>query len=80
MFFFLEFLNYLDQLNAEPENTERIWKQKLRSWLKFTGGANQWEADLVFNEFTDTIRAFRFQVRWSGLGNGQQFPPVHRWR
>lgn len=62
VFFFLEYLNYLDQLNAELENTEHIWKKKLRSWLKFTGAANQWKADIVWNQTTDTFEAFRFQI------------------
>jgi hypothetical protein len=63
VFFFLEYLNYLDQLNAELENTDRIWKQKLRSWLKYTGGSSQWETDIVYNKTTNEIQAFRFQVR-----------------
>ncbi|KAI6187810.1 Patched domain-containing protein 3 [Aphelenchoides besseyi] len=62
VFFFLEYLNYLDQLNAELENTDKIWNVKLRSWLKFTGGSNQWETDIVYNKTTDTISAFRFQI------------------
>ncbi|CAD5221450.1 unnamed protein product [Bursaphelenchus xylophilus] len=62
IFFFLEYLNYLDQLNAELENTDRIWNQKLRSWLKYTGGSNQWDTDIVFNKTTNEIIAFRFQL------------------
>jgi hypothetical protein len=67
VFFFLEYLNYLDQLNAELENTERIWHQKLLSWLKYTGGSNNWETDLVINRTTNEIKAFRFQVRLKKL-------------
>uniref|UniRef100_A0A914H0X9 SSD domain-containing protein n=1 Tax=Globodera rostochiensis TaxID=31243 RepID=A0A914H0X9_GLORO len=66
VFFFLEFLNYLDQLNAEPENTDRIWHQKLRSWLKNTGASNQWDADIVYRE-TGAFRAFRFQVAMKNI-------------
>ncbi|KAH7732203.1 patched family protein [Aphelenchoides avenae] len=62
VFFFLEYLNYLDQLNAALENTDRIWNQKLRSWLKYTGGSNQWETDIVWNKTTNEMEAFRFQV------------------
>lgn len=62
VFFFLEYLNYLDGLNAELENTDRIWNQKLRSWLKFTGGSNQWDTDIVFNQSSNEMQAFRFQV------------------
>ena len=63
VFFFLEYLNYLDQLNAELENTDRIWNQKLKSWLKFTGGSNQWDTDIVLNKVTKEFEAYRFQVR-----------------
>uniref|UniRef100_A0A0R3RTW7 SSD domain-containing protein n=1 Tax=Elaeophora elaphi TaxID=1147741 RepID=A0A0R3RTW7_9BILA len=65
IFFFLEYLNYLDEVNAELENTERlrqrIWNTKLLSWLKYTGGSNQWATDIRFNE-NGTFRAFRFQI------------------
>ncbi|KAL3071877.1 hypothetical protein niasHT_031068 [Heterodera trifolii] len=66
VFFFLEFLNYLDQLNAEPENTDRIWHKKLRSWLKNTGGSNQWDSDIVYTE-TGTFRAYRLQVAMKNI-------------
>ena len=62
VFFFLEYLNYLDQLNAELENTERIWHTKLHSWLRFTGGSNQWELDTVISKATERFVAFRFQA------------------
>uniref|UniRef100_A0AC34GPD2 SSD domain-containing protein n=1 Tax=Panagrolaimus sp. ES5 TaxID=591445 RepID=A0AC34GPD2_9BILA len=62
VFFFLEYLNYLDQLNAELENTEKIWKKKLLSWLKFTGASNQWKADIVYNKTTEKFDAFRMQI------------------
>ncbi|KAL3982688.1 Patched family protein [Acanthocheilonema viteae] len=61
IFFFLEYLNYLDEVNAELENTERIWNTKLLSWLKYTGGSNQWATDIRFNE-NGTFQAFRFQI------------------
>uniref|UniRef100_A0A1I7VZ19 Patched family protein n=1 Tax=Loa loa TaxID=7209 RepID=A0A1I7VZ19_LOALO len=61
IFFFLEYLNYLDEINAELENTERIWNTKLLSWLKYTGGSNQWATDIRFNE-NGTFQAFRFQI------------------
>ncbi|CAG9530179.1 unnamed protein product [Cercopithifilaria johnstoni] len=61
IFFFLEYLNYLDEVNAELENTERIWNTKLLSWLKYTGGSNQWAADIHYNE-NGTFQAFRFQI------------------
>ncbi|CAK5091598.1 unnamed protein product [Meloidogyne enterolobii] len=67
VFFFLEFLNYLEQLNAEAENTERIWNHKLRSWLKFTGASNQWESDIVFNRSNNEISAFRFQIAMKNI-------------
>lgn len=63
VFFFLEYLNYLDQLNAELENTDRIWHTKLRSWLKYTGASNNWDSDIVYNETTNEFKAYRFQVR-----------------
>ena len=76
VFFLLEYFNYLDQLNVEIENTDKLWNQKLksaerqkpfnvyefRSWLKFTGGSTQWQNDIVFNETTGDIKIFRFQV------------------
>lgn len=40
----------------------RIWNTKLLSWLKYTGGSNQWATDIHFNE-NGTFQAFRFQVR-----------------
>uniref|UniRef100_A0A1I8B712 SSD domain-containing protein n=1 Tax=Meloidogyne hapla TaxID=6305 RepID=A0A1I8B712_MELHA len=72
VFFFLEFLNYLEQLNAEAENTERIWNQKLRSWLKFTGASNQWESDIVFNRSNNEINAFRFQIALKNIVEANQ--------
>lgn len=62
VFFFLEYLNYLDQLNAELENTDRIWHTKLLSWLKYTGGSNQWDTDIILNKRTKEFEAYRFQV------------------
>lgn len=62
VFFLLEYMSYLNQLNAEPENTDRIWRQKLRSWLKYTGGSEQWERDIVYNKDSMDFYAFRFQV------------------
>uniref|UniRef100_A0A7E4WBE9 SSD domain-containing protein n=1 Tax=Panagrellus redivivus TaxID=6233 RepID=A0A7E4WBE9_PANRE len=61
VFFFLEYLNYLDQLNAELENTDHIWKKKLQSWLKFTGASNQWKADIVYDD-DGGFKAYRFQI------------------
>jgi hypothetical protein len=59
----------LEQLNAEPENTERIWGQKMRSWLKFTGASNQWDTDIAYYEKENgtlngngRMKAFRFQA------------------
>ncbi|MFH4973871.1 hypothetical protein AB6A40_000580 [Gnathostoma spinigerum] len=62
VFFFLEYLNYLDQVNAELENTDRLWNKKLRSWLKFTGGSAQWATDIKYGPDLETIMAFRFQI------------------
>ncbi|GMT06619.1 hypothetical protein PENTCL1PPCAC_28793 [Pristionchus entomophagus] len=62
VFFLLEYLNYLDQLNAEVEDTERIWKTKLKSWLKYTGGSSQWDCDIRWNETTGDFSAYRFQI------------------
>lgn len=62
VFFLFEYINYLNQLNAELENTERIWRQKLRSWLKYTGGSEQWERDIVYVNGTGDFKAYRFQV------------------
>ncbi|KAI1725673.1 patched family domain-containing protein [Ditylenchus destructor] len=67
VFFFLEYLNYLDQLNAELENTDRIWNQKLLSWLKYTGASNQWETDIVFNKESKEFEAYRFQVAMKNI-------------
>ncbi|KHJ93656.1 patched family protein [Oesophagostomum dentatum] len=67
VFFLLEYLNYLDQLNVELEDTAKLWHQKLRSWLKYTGGASQWASDIKFNETTDTIAAFRFCVAMKNI-------------
>uniref|UniRef100_A0A0K0DPR1 SSD domain-containing protein n=1 Tax=Angiostrongylus cantonensis TaxID=6313 RepID=A0A0K0DPR1_ANGCA len=63
VFFLLEYLNYLDQLNVELEDTPKLWHHKLRSWLKYTGGASQWASDININETTKTIQSFRFSVR-----------------
>ncbi|KAI1732170.1 patched family domain-containing protein [Ditylenchus destructor] len=67
VFFFLEYLNYLDQLNAELENTDRIWNLKLLSWLKYTGASNQWETDIVFNKDSKEFEAYRFQVAMKNI-------------
>uniref|UniRef100_A0A0M3HPH2 SSD domain-containing protein n=1 Tax=Ascaris lumbricoides TaxID=6252 RepID=A0A0M3HPH2_ASCLU len=45
---------------ADP--VQRLWNAKLRTWLKYTGGSNQWATDIKFNETDDTIQAFRFQI------------------
>ncbi|VIO87325.1 conserved hypothetical protein [Brugia malayi] len=71
IFFFLEYLNYLDEVNAELENTERIWNTKLLSWLKYTGGSNQWATDIHFNE-NGTFQAFRFQVAMQNTVSANQ--------
>ncbi|KAL6724288.1 hypothetical protein Aduo_019188 [Ancylostoma duodenale] len=62
VFFLLEYLNYLDQLNVEVEDTPKLWHHKLRSWLKYTGGSSQWASDIKFNETTGAIEAFRFCI------------------
>ncbi|EPB75144.1 hypothetical protein ANCCEY_05770 [Ancylostoma ceylanicum] len=62
VFFLLEYLNYLDQLNVEVEDTPKLWRHKLRSWLKYTGGSSQWASDIKFNETTGAIEAFRFCI------------------
>ncbi|VDK43141.1 unnamed protein product [Anisakis simplex] len=62
VFFFLEYLNYLDDVNAELENTDKLWNSKLRTWLKYTGGSNQWTADIKFNQTDHSIESFRFQI------------------
>ncbi|VDO88806.1 unnamed protein product [Heligmosomoides polygyrus] len=62
VFFLLEYLNYLEQLNVDLEDTAGLWKHKFRSWLKYTGGASQWESDVKINEITGVIEAFRFSV------------------
>lgn len=31
MFFLLEYYNYLDMLNVEIEDTDKLWHQKLKS-------------------------------------------------
>uniref|UniRef100_A0A0N5ASY9 SSD domain-containing protein n=1 Tax=Syphacia muris TaxID=451379 RepID=A0A0N5ASY9_9BILA len=62
VFFLLEYLNYLNQVNAELEDTERMWNTKLRSWLKYTGGSSQWASDIKYNKDDNSIEAFRFQV------------------
>ena len=31
VFFLLEYLNYLDQVNAELENTDKLWNIKVRT-------------------------------------------------
>lgn len=67
VFFFLEYLNYLDSLNAELQNTERIWKTKLRSWLKYTGGSNQWDSDIIFDNQTQEFSAYRFQIAMKNI-------------
>ncbi|VDN08148.1 unnamed protein product [Thelazia callipaeda] len=71
IFFFLEYLNYLDEVNAELENTERIWNAKLLSWLKYTGGSSQWASDIRFNE-NGTLQAFRFQIAMRNLVQANQ--------
>uniref|UniRef100_A0A0N5B256 SSD domain-containing protein n=1 Tax=Strongyloides papillosus TaxID=174720 RepID=A0A0N5B256_STREA len=62
VFFLLEYMNYLEQLNAEPENTDKIWNKKLLKWLKNTGAANQWEQDIKYNDNKTQIEAFRFTI------------------
>uniref|UniRef100_A0AAF5RTD2 SSD domain-containing protein n=1 Tax=Wuchereria bancrofti TaxID=6293 RepID=A0AAF5RTD2_WUCBA len=71
IFFLLEYLNYLDEVNAELENTERIWNTKLLSWLKYTGGSNQWATDIHFNE-NGTFQAFRFQIAMQNTVSANQ--------
>ncbi|CAA93751.2 SSD domain-containing protein [Caenorhabditis elegans] len=62
VFFLLEYLNYLSELNAEVEDTERLWKTKLNSWLKYTGGSTQWASNLKINKTDGSFQAFRFQI------------------
>lgn len=66
VFFFIEYLKYLESLNAELENTERLWYDKLKSWLEFTGGSTQWANDIVWPE-NGTLQAFRFQVAMKNM-------------
>uniref|UniRef100_A0A914XTT4 SSD domain-containing protein n=1 Tax=Plectus sambesii TaxID=2011161 RepID=A0A914XTT4_9BILA len=66
VFFFIEYLKYLESLNAELENTERLWYGKLKSWLEFTGGSTQWANDIVWPA-NDTLQAFRFQVAMKNM-------------
>ncbi|TMS36311.1 hypothetical protein L596_003505 [Steinernema carpocapsae] len=67
VFFFLEYLNYLDSLDVELENTDKLWNKKLNSWLKYTGAANQWKTDMFFNETTKALEAFRFQIAMKNI-------------
>ncbi|VDK61246.1 unnamed protein product [Cylicostephanus goldi] len=67
VFFLLEYLNYLDQLNVELEDTAKLWHYKLRSWLKYTGGSSQWASDIKFNETTNAIEAFRFYIAMKNI-------------
>ncbi|VDM54575.1 unnamed protein product [Angiostrongylus costaricensis] len=67
VFFLLEYLNYLDQLNVELEDTPKLWHHKLRSWLKYTGGASQWASDININETTKTIQSFRFSIAMKNI-------------
>uniref|UniRef100_A0A1I7Z7R4 SSD domain-containing protein n=1 Tax=Steinernema glaseri TaxID=37863 RepID=A0A1I7Z7R4_9BILA len=67
VFFFLEYLNYLDDLNVELENTEKLWNKKLNSWLKYTGASNQWKTDMFYNETTHELEAFRFQIAMKNI-------------
>ncbi|CEF70744.1 Sterol-sensing domain and Patched family-containing protein [Strongyloides ratti] len=67
VFFLLEYMNYLEQLNAEPENTDKIWNKKLLKWLKNTGAANQWEQDIKYNENKTQIEAFRFTIAMKNM-------------
>uniref|UniRef100_A0A0N4ZCR7 SSD domain-containing protein n=1 Tax=Parastrongyloides trichosuri TaxID=131310 RepID=A0A0N4ZCR7_PARTI len=62
VFFLLEYMNYLTQLNADPENTDKIWNKKLLKWLKYTGAATQWEQDIKYNENRTEIISFRFAI------------------
>lgn len=63
VFFLLEYLNYLADLNVEIDDTEKIWKKKLSSWLKYTGGSTHWTSNIRINETSGVFQSFRFQVR-----------------
>ncbi|CAJ0582992.1 unnamed protein product, partial [Mesorhabditis spiculigera] len=62
VFFLIEYMNYLEELNAEPENTEKIWRIKLLNWLKYTGGASQWQSDIRMNKTTKEFISYRFTI------------------
>ncbi|CAI5454855.1 unnamed protein product [Caenorhabditis angaria] len=62
VFFVFEYLNYLDDLNVEIDDSEKLWKQKLKSWLKYTGGSTLWSNDIRYNETDGSILSFRFEI------------------
>ncbi|CAB3407312.1 unnamed protein product [Caenorhabditis bovis] len=66
VFFMFEYLNYLESLNVEIEDTEKMWKTKLKSWLKYTGGSTQWSNDLVLND-DGSIKSFRFEIAMKNI-------------
>ncbi|EGT40756.1 CBN-DAF-6 protein [Caenorhabditis brenneri] len=62
VFFLFEYLNYLADLNVEIEDTEKLWKNKLASWLKYTGGSTQWANNIRINKTDGSFQSFRFQI------------------
>ncbi|CAJ0933790.1 unnamed protein product, partial [Mesorhabditis belari] len=67
VFFLIEYMNYLEELNAELENTEKLWKTKLLKWLKYTGGASQWQSDIKLNKTTQEFEAYRFTIAMKNI-------------
>ncbi|CAO4387108.1 unnamed protein product [Caenorhabditis nigoni] len=60
VFFLLEYMNYLTDLNVEIADTEKLWNTKLNSWLKYTGGSTQWASNIRMNG--TEFQSFRFQI------------------
>ncbi|CAI2358232.1 unnamed protein product [Caenorhabditis sp. 36 PRJEB53466] len=62
VFFLLEYMNYLADLNVEIEDSKHLWETKFNSWLKYTGGSTQWTSNIRRNESDGSFQCFRFQI------------------
>uniref|UniRef100_A0A915HVW1 SSD domain-containing protein n=1 Tax=Romanomermis culicivorax TaxID=13658 RepID=A0A915HVW1_ROMCU len=50
LFFLKEYTRYLTDLRVRRDDTKEIWEDKLKIWLRFTGGRPFWETDIRWGD------------------------------